>query len=57
MKTILKLTKENGIYIYHLEIDSITKIESIFTPHLNGKKLSKNSSWDFDHVLYTSGTY
>ena len=27
------------------------------TPHLNGKKLSTNSSWDFEHVFETMDDY
>ena len=28
-----------------------------YTPHLNGKKLSTNSSWDFEHVFETMDDY
>ena len=31
--------------------------DKIFTPHLNGKKLSMNSSWDFEHVFETMDDY
>ena len=27
------------------------------TPHLNGKKLSTNSSWDFEHIFETMDDY
>ena len=29
----------------------------MLTPHLNGKKLSTNSSWDFEHVFETMDDY
>ena len=31
--------------------------ETLCTPHLNGKKLSTNSSWDFEHVFQTVDNY
>ena len=32
-------------------------VGSLPTPHLNRKKLSRNSSWDFKYVLETMGDY
>ena len=32
-------------------------VGSLPTPHLNRKKLSTNSSWDFKYVLETMGDY
>ena len=29
----------------------------VYTPHLNGKKLSTNSPWDFEHVFETMDDY
>ena len=43
---------------YCLTMAMVENILGIFTtPHLNGKKLSTNSPWDFEYVLETMDDY
>ena len=38
-------------------LESIIVINYLYTPHLNRKKLSTNSPWDFDYVFETMDDY
>ena len=54
---IIVFGKISGLEILELYyfLDKIAKF--IFTPNLKWKKLSNNSSWDFEHVLDTMDDY
>ena len=38
-------------------VANFEKLPLQFTPHLNGKKLSTNSPWDFEYVFETMDNY